>query len=234
MLRRFSIYYLLIIFLFSLYLLGIFQFGWQKVLLQLIFAVSGAVASGIFFDYLELKKFQRPLTPFITGLIIGLVAQFGEQLPILLAIGAIAMLIKFAVKLEGRHIFNPAAGGLLAGWLFFNSTPSWWSGGANVWPFLIWIPIFLYKFKRWASMAGFLLPVLILNGINILLSSSLLFFVSVMLIEPKTSPADIKPGLIYGLTVGVGYLLLSQTTFDPLIPSLLFGNLTARVIVKYI
>ncbi len=218
--------------MFSLYLEGFFQFGWQKVLPQLIFAASGAVASGIFFDYIELKRFQLPLTPLITGLIIGLVAQFGEQPLILLSIGAIAMLVKFAVKLEGRHIFNPAAGGLLAGLLLFNSAPSWWVGGANFWPFLIWIPIFLYKFKRWAPMAGFLLPVVIVNGINVLLSSALLFFISVMLIEPKTSPAEIKLGLIYGLVVGIGYSIFNY--FDPLITSLLIGNLGARLLAKFI
>lgn len=232
-LKRFSIYNLLIIFLFSLYLLGIFQFRWEKVLLQLIFAVSGAVVLGIFFDYIELKRFQRPLTPFITGLIIGLVAQFGEQPLTLFTIGALSMLIKFAVKLDGRHIFNPAAGGLFLG-LLFSSYPSWWAGGSNFWLFWVWIPILLLKFKRWAPMAGFLVPVVILSGINILLSSSLLFFISVMLIEPKTSPAEVKLGLVYGLVVGIGYLVVSQTSFDPLISSLIIGNLGARLLGKFI
>ena len=81
-------------------------------------------------------------------------------------------------------------------------------------------------------MAGFLLPVVIFNGINVLLSSSLLFFISVMLIEPKTSPAEIKLGLIYGLVVGTGYLIFNY--FDPLITSLLIGNLGARLLRKFI
>ncbi len=233
-LKRFSIYYLLITFLLFLYLLGSFQFGVAKALTQLLWPVIGATIAGIVLDFIELKRFQKPLTPFITGLIIGLVAQFGEQPLILLSISAISMLIKFIVKLDNRHIFNPAAGGLLAGMLFLNSAPSWWSGGENIWVFLIWIPIFLLRFRRWAPMAGFLVPVVILNGINILLSSSLLFFLSVMLIEPKTSPSDIRNGLVYGAVVGVGYLLFSQTLFDPLIISLLIGNLGARLLAKFL
>lgn len=233
-LKRFSIYYLLITFLLVLYLLGSFQFGAAKVLTQLLWPVIGATTAGIIFDFTELKRFQKPLTPFITGLIIGLVAQFGEQPLILFAIGVLSMFIKFIVKFEGRHIFNPAVGGLLAGLLFFNSAPSWWSGGENIWIFLIWIPVFLLRFKRWAPMVGFLLPVVSTGGISVLTSASALFFISVMLIEPKTSPATIKLGLIYGVVVAIGYLIIGRfLQFDPFIPSLLIGNLTARVLLRY-
>lgn len=233
-LKRFNIYQLVTAFLLSLYILGSFQFGLSKVLMQLIFPVMGATIAGIIFDFIELKRFQKPITPFITGLIIGLVAQFGEDPQTLILMGAIAMLIKFSVKLDNRHIFNPAAGGLLADLLFFNSAPSWWSGGSMIWPFLIWIPIFLLRFRRWAPMAGFLLPLVVFNGLNILLSASLLFFISVMLIEPKTSPAEIKTGLIYGLLVGIGYMLFAYLGVDPFIPSLLAGNLGSRLLGKFL
>lgn len=232
-LKRFSIYQLVIAFLLSLYILGSLQFGFEKVLPQFLFAVSGATISGIFFDFLELKRFQKPLTPFITGLIIGLTAQFGEDQLKLFLIGAIAMLIKFGVKMEGRHIFNPAAGGLLAGMLLLNSAPSWWSGGSNTLPFLIWIPIFLLRFRRWAPIVSFTLLLIFFHGISVVFSSSLLFFVSVMLIEPKTSPVETKAGLIYGSLVGVGYVFFSNLGIDPLIPSLLLGNLGARLSAKF-
>ncbi len=56
-----------------------------------------------------------------------------------------------------------------------------------------------------------------------------------MLIEPKTSPSTVKLGLIYGLVVAVSYFALGRfLSFDPLIGSLLIGNLTARVLSKYI
>lgn len=235
LLKRFSIYYLLITFLLFLYLLGSFQFGAAKVLTQLLWPVIGATITGIFFDFIELKRFQKPLTPFITGLIIGLVAQFGQQPLILFAIGAFSMLIKFIVKFEGRHIFNPAAGGLFIGSLLLSSYPSWWVGGTNAWVFLIWIPILLYKMRRWTPMVGFLLPVVSTGGISVLTSASALFFISVMLIEPKTSPATIKLGLIYGVVVAIGYLIIGRfLQFDPLVPSLLIGNLTQRLLGWYI
>ena len=229
-LYKVSIYQLITLFLILLYFLGGFQLGFQSVLLQAIFAILPTTLAGAIFDYLELKRWTIPRTPFISGLIIGLVSQFGVNFLTLSIIGILAMLIKFLIKLEGKHIFNPAASGLLLGMLFFNSQPAWWGG--SFWVFLIWIPIMLLKMRRWAPMVGFLVPVLIFSSLNIILSSSLLFFVSVMLIEPKTSPFTTKSGLIYGLIAAGGYLLFSRTNLDPLIPSLLIANLGARLLPK--
>lgn len=232
-LDRISIYYLVIIFLLSLYFLGTFTFGVQQVLLQGLPAVLATVATGLILDYIELKRWTKPLTPLITGLIIGLVAQFGASPIILAIIGISAMAIKFLIKWDGRHIFNPAAGGLLLG-MFLGSYPSWWVGGENFWIYLIWIPILLYKLKRWAPMVGFIVPAVLIGGLTIIVSASALFFISVMLIEPKTSPATVKLGFIYGIVVAVGYLILGRFfQFDPLISSLLIANLTAGVLLRY-
>lgn len=233
-LDKISIYYFVIAFLLSLYILGTFTFGLQQVLLQALPAVLAAAIAGSLLDYLELKRWTKPLTPLITGLIIGLVAQFGASPLTLAIIGIASMLVKFIIKWDGRHIFNPAAAGLFLGMVFLASFPSWWVGGENFWIFLIWIPILLYKMKRWAPMVGFLIPLAIFNGFNILTSSSLLFFTTVMLIEPKTSPVTVKLGLVYGLVVAAGYILIGRFfQFDPLVASLLIGNLTWRVLARY-
>lgn len=232
-LDRISIYYLIIFFLLSLYVLGAFTFGLQQVLLQGLPAVLATVGAGLVLDYIELKRWTKPLTPLITGLIIGLVAQFGAKPLILAIIGISSMVIKFLVKWDGKHIFNPAAAGLLVG-MFLGSYPSWWVGGENFWIYLIWIPILLYKLKRWAPMVGFLVPLTLTSGLIVITSASTLFFTSVMLIEPKTSPATVKLGLIYGVVVAGGYLIMSRLfQFDPLILSLLIANLTWRVLAVY-
>lgn len=230
---RISIYYLIIIFLLSLYVLGTFSFGIQQVLFQALPAVLAAVAAGLVLDYIELKRWTRPLTPLITGLIIGLVAQFGASPITLVIIGVAAMVIKFLIKWDGKHIFNPAGAGLFLG-MFLGSYPSWWVGGEFIWIYLIWIPILLYKLKRWAPMVGFLVPLILTGGLTVVTSASSLFFISVMLIEPKTSPATVKLGFIYGVMVAVGYLIIGRfSQFDPLISSLLIGNLTARLLTRY-
>ena len=141
----------------------------------------------------------------------------------------------YLTKNNSRHIFNPAGAGIVAGMLIFGSYPAWWVGGEYIWAYLIWIPIILYKMKRWAPMVGFLAPQILTGGFAILSSASGLFFLSVMLIEPKTSPSSLKLGLIYGALVGVGFIVLGRfSNFDPLTISLLFGNLTQRMLGKYI
>lgn len=232
--NKLSIYYLVIIFLITLLLLGILSFGITAILAQGLPAVLATVVTDSLLKYFKLKTLKFSLSALITGLIIGLTAQFGVSPWILALIGVLAILIKVFIKLDGRHIFNPAASGLLIGMLALNSYPSWWAGGNYPWIFLIWIPIMLYKMKRWAPMIGFLVPVIVFSGTSILTSVSLLFFLSVMLIEPKTSPYEVKNGLIYGIIVGVVYILLSQTNLDPLITSLLVGNLGARLLKKVI
>lgn len=232
---RFSLYHLVIIFLTSLYILGSFKFGIEKVFWQLTPTLVVAVATDAILKYLKLKRWTVSLSAIISGLIIGLVAQFGENAYILAVMAVAAMVIKAFVRLDGRHIFNPAASGLLVGMILFSSFPSWWVGGQNLWVFLIWIPVLLYKQRRWAPMMAFILPLVTFNGLDILASASLLFFISVMLIEPKTSPADTKTGLFYGAIVALGYFLLNRFTgIDPLLPALLFGNLTGRLISRYI
>lgn len=228
LLDKITIYYLIIVFLISLYILGIPQFGITNILWQFLPPVLTTIVASTIINYIKVRTWPRLISPIITGLIIGLTAQFGASPLILSLIGAAAMIIKSFVKLDGKHIFNPAAAGLLIGMIFFSSFPAWWGGGGYQGVFLIWIPILLYKLKRWAPILGFLLPLIIVSGFGMLTSASLLFFISVMLIEPKTSPLSIKNGLIYGLIVGVGFVLFSQTNLDPLIPSLLIGNLGSR------
>lgn len=231
-LSRISIYYLIIIFLISLLFLGTLSFGIPAILGQTVPAVVAAIILDTCLRYFKLKKLVITPSALITGLIIGLVSQFGEVWWKLVLIGSLAIAVKFLVRMDGGHIFNPAAAGLLLGAILLSSYSSWWVGGGAIWPYFIWILILLFRFKRWAPILGFLVPVVIFNGTGVLTSTSLLFFLSVMLIEPKTSSFTIRNGLIYGVVAGIGYLLFSQTTFDPLIPSLLLGNLGARLLGK--
>lgn len=236
--QRVSLYHLVIVFLLSLYFLGAFKFGLQKVLWQVIPAVCATLATDAILKYVKFRRWVFSLSALISGLIIGLVAQFGEKVWVLVFIAITAMVIKFFIRWDGKHIFNPAASGLMAG-LVFSSYPSWWVGGNNLWIFLIWIPILLIKQRRWAPILAFLLPLVIFNGLTILISVTMLFFISVMLIEPKTSPFDTKIGLFYGLIVVSVYLLSNFVPaavggFDPLIVALLIGNLGARLLQKYL
>ncbi|MBI2596336.1 hypothetical protein HYW46_06405 [Candidatus Daviesbacteria bacterium] len=226
-----SIYYSIIAFLLVLVGFGVKDFGLAKIFWQVLPPLFATILFGLLFDYLETKKWQVSLGPVVSGLIIGLVGQFGERAWVLFLIGFVAMGIKFLVKLYGRNVFNPAASGLFLGLILFSSHPAWWGGERYPWIFYLWIPGLLFKLKRWAPMVGFLAPSALFGGLNILTSGSMLFFSSVMLIEPMTSPVKMKSGLIYGMVVAFGYLVFSKfILLDPLIISLLFGNILGRVL----
>lgn len=234
---KISIYYSIIAFLLVLVGFGLWDFGFSKVLWQVLPPLFATIISGLLFDFLETKKWQISLGPVVSGLIIGLVGQFGERVWVLILIGVLAMAVKFTLKLYGKNIFNPAGSGLLLGMVLFSSYPAWWGGSNHPWLFYLWIPGLLLKLKRWAPMIGFLIPLMLFSGFYISVSGSLLFFLSVMLIEPITSPLKIKVGLIYGVVVAFGYLILSQphlqSLTDPLVPSLLLGNLLGRILGRY-
>lgn len=218
-----SIYQLVTTFLLSLYVLGIFQFGLEKVLWQLLPTAVLALVLG------------RSWQSLITGLIIGLVAQFGAEWFILVGVTLLALGLKFLIRISGHPLFNPAGLGLLLGMLIFSSYPSWW-GGENV-PliFLVWIPMLIYKLRRWVPMLAFLLFLSLFNNFSLFFSGSILFFTSVMLIEPMTSPAIVKSGLVYGLVVVFVYQLAVALNFlDPLLVGLISGNLTKVVLDRYI
>lgn len=228
-----SIYQLVTIFLLSLYFLDIFQFGIEKIFWQTLPTAVFATAMGALFIFLKQKKLLMPWQSLITGLIIGLVAEFGERWFILAGITLFALGLKFLVRLNGHPIFNPAGLGLILGMIIFASHPSWWAGNAIL-IFLVWIPILLYRLRRWAPMAAFLFPLAVFDGTAILTSGSLLFFSSVMLIEPMTSPYQIKSGLIFGLVVALVYQLsVFFNLLDPLLLGLLVGNLTKVVLDRY-
>lgn len=237
-LDRVSLYHLIIIFLLSLSFLGAYSFGAEKVLWQIFPPLLAAIITDSALKYLKINRWMISPSPIITGFIIGLVGQFGESVLNLVVIAVAAMVIKAVIRWNGRHIFNPAASGLFFG-LIFSSLPSWWIGGTHTWIFLFWLPILLYKQRRWAPIAGFIVPIVLFNGLTILFSAPLLFFISVMLIEPKTSPLETKTGLLYGLIVAVGYILLNNLYLnglsgylDVLVVSLLIGNLGARFLQK--
>lgn len=229
-----SIYYSIIGFLSILALLGLRDFGFSAVW-QIGVSVAAAVVSGVFFDYLEQKKVVLTPGPFISGLIIGLVGRFGEQFFVLILISIFAMASKFFFKLYGRHVLNPAAAGLFLGMVILGSFPAWWGGSSYPLVFYIWIAGLLLKFKRWAPLAGFIIPAISTGGPAILWSGSFLFFSTVMLIEPMTSPIKKNSGFIYGIFISLGFFVFSRfTTLDPLIPSLLLGNFVGRVLDRHI
>lgn len=205
------------------------------------YLVAVCYLSNKFFAYLFNTKpnlESRSITALILALIIG-------PLPLLPNIwfltfaGVAAMASKYLLVWKQRHIFNPAAFGVLATALILGQGASWWVGNKYLFPLVILGGLLLaQKIRRFHLIMSFLATYLglsILLGVpvaNLLLHSPILFFAFVMLAEPLTAPQSQKLRLGYGVFIAL--LLIVFQKFFPAIPyslelSLLAGNLAARI-----
>lgn len=204
------------------------------------------------------KIWYFPLSSFISGLVLAIVSR--SDLPIWLVV-LLPLLAVFSKQLlhfgKMRHLMNPAAFAM-AVMSFFTPTVTWWATSWSL-PGLIVIAIvsifILWKQERWHVALPFLLsyPILLslfllitgvpfqsLQGILTaqLITGTLLFFSTVMLIEPMTSTFPMpRQRSVYGLLVAIFAVLLMTIfrfihlpTQDPLILGLICGNLLASLL----
>lgn len=136
-------------------------------------------------------------------------------------LGIVTELTQYFFRTPLGPIFNPAALGTLLVSIF-GYLPSWW--GVNPPPRIplvgievslaAWLTAFgagyvIYRYRKlaiaWSTLIASGLAYLVLFGANpsyLLLEGTLLFFVFVMVCEPKTSPIPKKDQILYGSIVG--------------------------------
>ncbi len=177
----------------------------------------------------------------ISALILSLILTPASDLHsyvVLAGAGVAAMGSKYLLTFYRRHIFNPAALGAFISGILFHQYASWWVGTHTLAPFLlIGGLLILRKMKRTQIVGLFVfiyLAYLILHsstGITGhliwvgLVSTPLLFFTTVMLTEPLTSPTSFRKGLVYAAVVGLLYSV-AAAHFSPE-KALLAGNVLA-------
>ena len=186
-----------------------------------------------------------------SGLITALVLYFilppvtssSLALQVALATG-IAIASKFIITYNGRHIFNPAACGVVVLGLLGLRHASWWVGNSAMWPFVLILGLLIvYKLRKvyiFAIFAVISVAVSLLvgqnNGIDardiidvLITSSPLLFLGTVMLTEPATMPARKKYQIVYVTLVAIlyaGQLTVGNFYLYPEL-ALIIGNIYA-------
>ena len=192
----------------------------------------------------------------ITGLIISLIigpflSLNVENILFLILAPFFAMASKYVLAVKRKHIFNPAAFGVLACYLTIGQGASWWVGNLYLLPVIfIGGAIIIQKIRRWNLIASFLgayLGLIVVSQIasgtllsgnlplivkNLFLFTPLFFFAFVMLSEPLTGPRGLTPRVYYGIVIGIFLFVFQQYLPVPytLELSLLAGNIFARVI----
>lgn len=237
--------------LFLLFFLASARLGFSLAVTTLFLCVSSTVVFDLFFVFLRKRTVSFPVSGIITGLILTLVIDPGAPWYQIVVVGASAMGLKHFLRIGGKHIFNPAASGLLVGFLVFGLQPGWWapSGSLRVEDIFIYLPILLIsyvscrRYRRYNTVLAFLgvyaVASLVVDQsfslmrlLGSVLSPGMLFYALVMLPEPMTSPINKKRQLLYGAFVAIvlsGISLLSGrvafTVFDASLFALLLGNL---------
>lgn len=165
-----------------------------------------------------------------------------------------AMTSKYLLVWNKGHVFNPAATGAVISAVATGTTASWWVGDVWLLPVvLVGGYLVVWKLRRQTMVLTFILGFLLVAVLtqlrfsefssdvlwqsvaNTLTGTPLLFFATVMLIEPLTSPATPKQRLGFVLVVLVASVifgtLLSGISF-PLELALLTGNIYAAATRK--
>jgi len=222
----------------------------------LVFVLS--VGSTLLFDLLFLKA--RGIKPFfpsaslVTGSIIGLLTSPLAIWYIPVTIAAFAVFSKNFIRFDNRHVFNPAAFGLLVSTLIFANPVSWWAVSFQQFsifnfqfsiPFIILLSpalVSIVRMKRYRITLSFLFVYILMNTtfnskflaspaggliLNSITDPTTLFFTTVMLPEPMTTPNNHKRQIIFGAFVALLAITISlwnSTALDAFILALLIGN----------
>ncbi len=186
------------------------------------FAFLLVVCLGV--NYVFAKVYEAPTnieSPYITALILGLIISPPKSMHQIIFVAwaaVLSMALKFILEINKKHIFNPAAVAVLFTYFFIGSAASWWIGTSSMLPitaiggFLI-----VRKLRRWDLVLSFLVSALATvvfytvlrsgNVLNLLIraitDTSLIFFASIMLTEPLTTPPTKVLRIVYGSLVGI-------------------------------
>lgn len=158
---------------------------------------------------------------YITALILALILAPAtpddlKAIGVLISASVWAIASKFVLAVGRKHIFNPAAFGVLLTALLLNQPATWWVGGnvALVPLVLIGGVLLVRKIRRFDMVGAFVLTALVTvlattapaqYGMALretLISSPLFFFAFVMLTEPLTAPTMRWPRIAFGALVG--------------------------------
>jgi ferredoxin-NADP reductase len=170
-----------------------------------------------------------------------------SDFPFLFWVTVITMSSKFILAVNKKHIFNPVAIAVFITSLTMNQSANWWVGTTVMLP-IISIGGFLIvrKIKRFDLVGVFVLVSFITMGLQnmfrgisilttvqkIILDSSLIFFSTVMLTEPLTTPPTDSLRMYYGTIVGflfAPFIHIGSIYSTPEI-ALLIGNIFSYVV----
>jgi Na+-translocating ferredoxin:NAD+ oxidoreductase RnfD subunit len=210
-------------------------------------AMLSSVSFDLFFGKLTRGRVRFSLSSLVTGLLIGLIFDpTSGALPIMVAT-LLASLSKHYVRSEsGKHIFNPAAFGIVISSFLFQRPVAWWGASWELIPLFIlsvgMVPA-LHQLRRLWMPITFLIIYFLTNSLSssvesafrLTLDGTVFLFAFVMLPEPITSVGRGAWRYTWGILVGglvAGLSFIRFDAADPLLTALLAANVVGFVFVR--
>ncbi len=228
---------------------GLIGYGGLSLIASLITLFVVCMFSNIFFAKI-FKVSANIESMYITALILFFIlaplSNFNDIWMFIL-IGVLAMGSKYIVAIHRKHIFNPVAIALVIVGLFGSGVALWWVATLWLLPFTaIFGFLILRKTRRFSlffvflttsilsiSFVGIQNHIVLLDIIKpIFVSWPIIFFGTVMLTEPLTTPPNRVLQMVYGAIVGILFGLQFHVGPIYITPefALVFGNLFAYVV----
>lgn len=180
------------------------------------------------------------LSSIVTGLLIGLILDPDGSIWLIFFADIFAVLDKQFLRTRiHRHIFNPAAFGLLISAQLFNGNVAWWAVSWGIWPTLIiglGMIYVLWLLRRLLLPITFLAIYFLINlpsvgsieSLRLIFDGTVFLFAFIMIPEPMTSRARGVWQYLWGTLVGLVLFLLIKSPLqiiDPLLAALLITNM---------
>lgn len=225
--------------------LGILSFSGIRLAETLLVLVTACYISNKLFSKL-FRTNTNVESFFITALILFLVLApiaGTTDLIVTIVVGIVAMASKYFLAFDKKHIFNPAAIAMFLAGLFGFGNSIWWIGSLVMLPYVLIVGLLIVrKIRRFQLFFTFIIAGLLSvslfnlkNSVNIadslfqvFTSWPLIFFGTIMLTEPFTTPPNKRYRMIYGIFVGI--LFGSQFSFGPLFASPEFALVTGNIL----
>lgn len=258
MLAHFSIKWFMVCYLGALLVVGSVVSHAPERLLAGLAMIAIYAAADVLWTYARDRTWYLPLSSLISGLILALVAVPNPRPTLLFALPLIAVASKQLLRFGRiRHLINPAGLALGVTSLIVPSV-SWW--GASFHPpettytLLLFGLFILWRIKRFPAALTFIAIYTVFVAVSLGLTSlpgmlgdgTLLFFSTIMLVEPMTTTLPTRRSeIVYGALVAgilillttlsarppLGALISSYLPYaDPLLLALIFGNLIAGLV----
>ncbi|MFH1519416.1 MAG: hypothetical protein ABIE75_02455 [Candidatus Omnitrophota bacterium] len=203
----------------------------QQAGLEFIIWILGGILACSLWDFLINKLFLKRKISFksaiITGFIISGILDYHQSWLTLIILSLAAIGSKYILRFRKKHIFNPANFGLFLAAIF--KLPLTWQIESNIYLIIIAGAYLAYSFKKIPQVISFLVffgglfSLIKINPLNLINW----FFLSVMLIEPKTSGYGLVKGSIFGAVAAIACFLIYKFSLGTslFITALVIANL---------